>query len=232
MANRKKFNMEMGAYLRSRRREEEDRGEIQEFRARKQRSQEQVPDMRPGEVHVEYERPGFFRRLFSGKRREVIERSEDLTPEEKQKLMEMEAKVEGIEDQMDEIEDMEEDLEVQRESLISRILKGIGFKREPGEDIDEYDEAEYLRKDASGAVDDDVKEVLKIAHVWLEQLSPKKKAAFKESDDFNRYKNILVRYGLIRVRAEVKEEPKKEKAKTKEEKPEEKEAPKKKKQKK
>ncbi len=197
MANQKRFNLEMAAYIKERRRKQQELGE-QAFRIRvKPRAEEDLDleELEEGGVKLEYAKPGFLRRLFSFKRRQVIE-SEELSEEERRKLLELEGEIEGIEEEMEELEETEEELEEEREGLLEKLRAFLGFKTRE-EEFDEDLEEEVLRASKS-LVDEEVKEVLKITHSWLEKLSPKQKKAFKESEDFQRYKEFLVKYGLAK----------------------------------
>jgi len=237
MANQKKFNMDMEAYIRSRRREENHRGELA-VRIKRDKPEkpafvyDKVPDITSDSVHVEYDdiSPTFLSRLFSSKRREVVERaSDELTPEEKKKLLAMENKLEGIEAEIESVEEeketmdeIEDELQEERESLMDKLLSFLGLG---GRIEDDYEEIEDYNPAQVNLVDEDVKHVLKIAHKWIEKLSAKDKKAFKDSEDFERYKEILVRYGMIKssskqveaktevVTEEVKEKPKPKKKK-------------------
>lgn len=48
------------------------------------------------------------------------------------------------------------------------------------------------------ALGEDIKEVLKIQHKWLEKLSKKTIKEFRESDDYITYRTVLEKYNLIR----------------------------------
>jgi len=45
---------------------------------------------------------------------------------------------------------------------------------------------------------DEIKQVLKVLHKWLEELPPDKKEQFKRSEDFVKYKEALHKLGLIK----------------------------------
>ncbi len=51
---------------------------------------------------------------------------------------------------------------------------------------------------AQPAVDEDVKEVLKITFKWLKQMDPEQIEQIKRSPDFEKYKAVLDKYGLIK----------------------------------
>ena len=47
-------------------------------------------------------------------------------------------------------------------------------------------------------LDEDVKEVLKRLHIWIERLPNREMREFKISEDFELYKALLKKYGLIK----------------------------------
>lgn len=68
------------------------------------------------------------------------------------------------------------------------IMKWFGSK----------DEEEYEVVQTQPAVDEDVKEVLKITFKWLKRLDQETVEEFKSSSDFEKYKAVLDKYGLIK----------------------------------
>lgn len=197
----KSFNDEMEKYLEGLRKKSGDSGS--KFKLFKGYVDEEVPDMNDKEVHVEYKEPSFFRKLFRIKRKERIEdSSEDLSPEEMDKLESMEDEVEAIEEKEDELEEMEEELEERRESILQKIMFSLKLaKRKHDHELEEDFEE---REEQVHELEEDVKNVLKIAHSWLEKLPPRAKKEFKTSNDFEKYKGILEKYGLVKPKEEVK----------------------------
>jgi len=168
----------------------------------------EVPDMSNSEVHIEYKEPSFFRKLFAWRRQEKIsEAEEDLTEEQMAKLNSVEGEIEAIEEEETAIEEMEEELEEKRQGLLSRLWQNIKlFERRP---VDNYGEEDFSVSELTKnpVLDEDVKEVLKIAHSWIGHLSPVKKNAFKNSDDFVKYKEILMKYGLVKEKGDSMSQP-------------------------
>jgi len=68
------------------------------------------------------------------------------------------------------------------------IMKWFGSKEE-----DDYEVVE-----AAPVLDEDVKEVLKITFKWLKQMDPELIEEIKASEDFEKYKKLLDKYGLIK----------------------------------
>ncbi|MBU1198215.1 MAG: hypothetical protein KKF46_07390 [Nanoarchaeota archaeon] len=204
----KDFNKSLGNYIDKRRSYEGGSGKLFSFKfglkKNKRADEEVVPEIGPSEVHVEYKQPGFLSRLFKFRRgliNEAVE-SEDLTPAEMAKLRSMEDDIEDTEKEImekeheiRELRDDEEDLVEKREGILTTFFSKINiFSRRPTETVEIHDD-EYIDEPA---LDEDVVEVLKAMHKWIEQLTPAKKRSFKASKDFQLYKAVLEKYGLIR----------------------------------
>lgn len=101
------------------------------------------------------------------------------------------------ESEIEAIDDLEDGLEVRREGVLRRFFKRlrIGFR---GSSVDDegVDDFEYVEEE----VDDleDIKEVIKITHRWLEELPPEVIERFKRSSDFEKYKQVLKKLGMIK----------------------------------
>lgn len=161
-------------------------------------------------VEVEYKKPKLFPKLFSFRRGLIkeAERSEDLSPEEMAKLKGMEDDIEETEkeivekeEEVEEIKKEEEELVERREGMLTKFFDKINvFKRkrmEPAENepVEECEKEEPV-------LDQDVIEVIKIGHKWLNELPPGAKRRFKSSDDFQKYKEVLEKYGLVKEKKE------------------------------
>jgi len=62
---------------------------------------------------------------------------------------------------------------------------------------EEYDTMETVQVQEP-VLDEDVKEVLKITFKWLKQMDPDQVEDIKNSADFDKYKRVLDKYGLIK----------------------------------
>lgn len=91
------------------------------------------------------------------------------------------------------IDEMEDELENRRESVFRRFFKKLRRKNKHEIEDDGIYEAEEEEFDL-----DEIKEVIKITHKWLEQLPPETIERFKRSDDFQKYKKILKRLEMIK----------------------------------
>jgi hypothetical protein len=119
------------------------------------------------------------------KKRIPDEFEENLTEPQKEELKEME-------EEMEELKEAEEMIEEKQESVIKNFLRKLRlFKR-----VNEVEE-EVIGEDVP-IIDDEMKETLKMLHLWIEKLPPKTLKQFRDSEDFENYKQILDKYGLIK----------------------------------
>jgi len=229
--NQKTFNQDMGRYIDNIRKKDSTTDVLSKLKFLGGSFSEKVPELAEGEVHVEYKEPSIFRRMMRWRRKYKLgEIEEELPEKEKEELDELEAEIEALEEEESALEEMEEEFEERRGSLLSVLMRKINiFKPKHRNDFDEEAFAAEFEQEAmqTGAVDEDVKDVLKIAHIWLERLPDRAKRAFKGSEDFHKYKTILMKYGLVKekkmeeipvveIKEEVQEEaPKKEEKKKK-----------------
>ena len=125
-------------------------------------------------------KPGMSR-LFSRKR--VEERPMDVE------------KYEELEEELEDIEKKKlspEETEMRKEGVMKRFFKffSIGEKEVEEEMVDE--------EIAAPEIADDVKEVLKLSLKWIEMLPSHKLRDFKGSPDFEKYKEVLLKYNVAR----------------------------------
>ncbi len=194
--NQKAFNDDMDQYI-SKLRKKSPLALINKIPFLKT-TNEEVPEMLEGEIHIEYKEPSFIKKVLSWRRKlKLGSLKDDLSDKEKDQLEEIEGEIEAIEQEEEQLEEMEEELEEKRESLLSLLFRKINiFKKTRREE--EYLEEDFEEQTIQLDFDEDVKEVLKIVHTWIEKLSPKKKKEFKDSKDFEKYKDILLKYGLVK----------------------------------
>jgi hypothetical protein len=67
-----------------------------------------------------------------------------------------------------------------------------------GKKRQEDDDYEMVETAKPAQLDEDVKEVLKITFKWLKQMDPETVEEIKASSDFQKYKAVLDKYGLIK----------------------------------
>ena len=100
------------------------------------------------------------------------------------------------EEEVKEIKQKEEKLVEKREGLLTKFFEKVNvFKRKPMEAVQLHSN-EYEKEEP--VLDQEVIEVIKIAHKWLGELTPGKKRSFKASADFQKYKEVLEKYGLVK----------------------------------
>lgn len=118
------------------------------------------------------------------------EPKEEIGPEKGiEEAEELEEDYKELEEMEENVEELEDEIEEKKESIFRRLFDI--FKTEPKEEIIEEVQDEYT-------LNEDVKDALKILTGWLKQLPPEKLKRFKESEDFEKYKEILKKYNLIK----------------------------------
>ncbi|MBC8500861.1 MAG: hypothetical protein ISS25_02295 [Nanoarchaeota archaeon] len=195
--DQKDFNKDMGRYLESIRKKKSVpiASRVKFLRGL---MEEEVPELQENQVHVEYEEPSLFRKIIRWRRRyKLRELEEELTEEEKENLEELEGEIEALEQEESELEAMEEEVEDRKGNLLTRLMQKINIFKAQHEDeyVEGFDEEEAMQ---ITQMDEDIKDVLKIAHTWVDKLPAKHKKEFKDSEDFEKYKTILMKYGLIK----------------------------------
>lgn len=189
----KTFNDDMQDYLDKLYGKKERFSDVKKKKKAEKIVHERVPEqVTEQEIFVEYDevKPGF-RDWFAGLFRRRIPSEEDLQDDlPAEKVQELET----MEDELEEVETEIETLEEKREGLLERFLnlmRGSRAKRRK-------EDAEELLEEVQTVIDEDVKETLKALHKWLERLPNRDMREFKVSDDFQKYKLVLEKYGLIK----------------------------------
>jgi len=78
----------------------------------------------------------------------------------------------------------------QEQPKVNIIMKWFSKKQED----DDYE----MAQPSQPVLDEDVKEVLKITFKWLKAMDPDQVDEIKASEDFEKYKRVLDKYGLIK----------------------------------
>lgn len=155
---------------------------------------QKVPDkISEEEVFVEYDdsSPSFrawLSGIFSSKKSRIPLDDDDVPVEQLPSRVRKELEAEEAE--LEKVDAEVEVLEERRESLITRFLATLRGARRVREADDVLEDVPML--------DEEVKEVLKRLHKWLEKLPNREMREFKVSDDFELYKQLLGKYGLIK----------------------------------
>lgn len=159
------------------------------------RSSEKVPDVHSTEsTVVETKRKSFFWWLFSSKHSsdEIEDAIDDFPADVKED-------VKAVEHQIEEVDAEVEDLEEEREGLLSRLFSVLFGKKESFDEEEvPLDEVDAQIADEHRKLRDETRATLKLIHKWISKLSPEQIDAFKRSPDFERYKELLKRYDLIK----------------------------------
>ncbi|MFH1175016.1 MAG: hypothetical protein V1725_07840 [archaeon] len=118
-------------------------------------------------------------------------------PYTQQTLKKEAEELDKTEEHMEELEeDVVEETEekTQQGNFITRLFQRFTAK----EDSVEVEEGVEVVDVAHEQLDEDVRLVLKLSYNWLSYLPKSKLDAFKESPDFEIYKEVLKKYGLIK----------------------------------
>jgi len=123
-------------------------------------------------------------------------RREDGAVQEVEVIDEPKDDIIDVAEQMDELDAQDEVME-QRESVIIGFFRKIGLvgENEVEEDIDPQVE---VVETTEPVLDEDIKMVLKMSYTWLSYLPRNKFERFKESEEFEIYKDVLQKYGLVK----------------------------------
>ena len=137
---------------------------------------------------------GFLKRARSWWNRKREQSSTDPIDVQEEELEEIERDIEDIDRE-------EEQLEEMREGLVTKFLKVLRLRREYKEEDDE----EMIEVDAEeegvkreGYDEELVTELVKIQHSWLDKLPKETMKAFKQSEDFDRYVELLEELGMAK----------------------------------
>jgi hypothetical protein len=105
--------------------------------------------------------------------------------------------VKKMDDDYQELDDVEMDEEETKKPEKKGGFKGF-FKKFKSDKpkIEEIDDDEPVH--AGDNLPDDVKEVLKISLKWIQELAPARLKDFKNSPDFEKFKEVLVKYKVAK----------------------------------
>jgi hypothetical protein len=204
----KDFNKELSGYIGKRRVKPWPFGRKTGIKKAQPKPAKQQLGEGVSEVEIESKQPGMLSRVFSFRRGLIkeAEKTEDLSPEEMAKLKGMEDDIEDTEEkiaekeeEMIEMKQEEEVLVEKRENMVSKFMSRINFLKKKQMEAEEQPAGTEKEEPV---LEEDVIEVIKIAHKWLGELTPGKKRGFKESEDFKKYKAVLQKYGIAKEKKE------------------------------
>lgn len=167
------FNRELVSYIRKKK-----------SKAKKKYS----PKAKEADVYYQEQKPSLWNKLFT-------KRMEAKMPREKvAEIKEIEEEIEETDQEIKEAEEIEKTAEIRKERLFSRL-----FRKMKGAD---KEKPEFPEEEAMPQLDEDVKDILKITFNWINKLPKAKLQEFKSSEDFEKYKVILMKYGLVKEKKE------------------------------
>lgn len=164
-------------------------------------SEEGVPNIDVTSSTVYGEKKSVWKNIFSRPKRSTADVLEEEIQEAHIKGPEQE-ELEEIAHEIDDIEDAEDSLEEKRENLLTRFFSTLfGRKKaEPSQEVEEISQEQIQQTvtQEEDALREETKQVLKNIHKWLSKLPPEQIDAFRRSPDFEQYKDVLERYGLVK----------------------------------
>ena len=107
---------------------------------------------------------------------------------------------EDIEHELHELEKEEERHHQKERGFFARLF-GKKPKEPTQEEIDALT-ANTHSEPEQPVLPEDAKEAIRTLHKWLEQLPQKRLEEFKNSEDFQHYKEVLTKYGMVRKKEE------------------------------
>ncbi len=105
----------------------------------------------------------------------------------------IEEEIKELDAEIEEAQEFEAEAKHERDGLFKRFLRSL-----KGDDKFNEDEEIIVGPPQVPTIDPEVAEVLKLSFKWISQLPPNKLSQFKESPDSTKYKNCLLKYGLVR----------------------------------
>lgn len=153
----------------------------------------QVPEIdTTGPTIIKRSEQSFFTRIFSGKKsQKELAREAQILEED----------VEPVAEEIEEIDEEIEELEQKRQGLMARFF-GFFFGSGPSGRDDEKAtddiDTTLVQRTTRDELQEQTREVLKITHKWISRLPPEHIHAFRNSEDFKKYKDCLQKYQLIK----------------------------------
>ena len=198
------FNSDLGSYL-DKRRGTSSTSFFKKVDAMipKKKQRDSVPNvsMTSATVYGE-EKKSFWSSLVTRKAR----RTSDVLEEEIEEAnipVKSKQELHDVAEEIDDIEAAEDELEVRRQGLLARFFANLFSSKQNKNSTDDFDED--LQEVNTGVAVDDARllkeqtaQVLKSLHRWLSKLPPEQIDAFRRSPEFEDYKDLLNKYGLVK----------------------------------
>ncbi|MBU1975503.1 MAG: hypothetical protein KKG59_03815 [Nanoarchaeota archaeon] len=170
------FNKDMDKYIKKRK---ESDGVTVNFNIRKKAETKKFDE----DLEEYGESKGFVSRIF--KKTESEELGDDI-----EQFQELEDELEEIETETDDF--TKEEIDQKKVSVMSKFFNF--FKSENQESMPDD---ENMGEDMV-LMDEEVKDVLKLALKWIEKLPKTRLREFKTSGDADKFKDVLIRYGIAK----------------------------------
>ncbi|MCF7871689.1 hypothetical protein K9L97_01525 [Candidatus Woesearchaeota archaeon] len=135
-------------------------------------------------------------KLFSFFQRR-IPNDEEIEMRAREREVENVRELENMQDDVEDIQAAEDAMELEREGIFKRFLKLLRLGGRS--DFPEEEEVlESVAEQKALELEESFKDTVKMLHKWLEMLPAEKMDQFKRSDDFQRYKEVLKKLGMIK----------------------------------
>ncbi len=117
---------------------------------------------------------------------------EEINSEDLKEMEDLKEEKEELEDEYFELEELEDEIEEKKESIFKKISRiFLSGEKEPREEVVEEVIEQYK-------LDEDIKDTFKILTNWIQKLPPVELKNFKKSEDFEKYKEVLKKYNMIK----------------------------------
>jgi len=144
-------------------------------------------------------RKGRFLFIFNRRSKTADKMDEEIEVHEKEFSQVEKQELESLSEEVREIDNEETLLDVEKQSAIARFFSMFFHKK--NKSIDDFEEISEDQVNAAVQEDtlkDETRIVLKALHKWISRLPPEQIEAFRRSPDFEMYKDLLEKYGLVR----------------------------------
>ncbi len=198
--NKKDFNADLDNYLSQR------RGESKSFFSKvdsffPKSASEKVPSVSSTSSTVYDDgskKQKRFLFIFKRRSRTADKMEEEMEIHEKELTPEEKAELQSLEEEVREVDTEETLLEVEKQSAIARFFGMLFGKRGMNDDFEEINEEQVESAVQEDTLKDETRVVLKALHKWISRLPPDQIEAFRRSQDFEMYKSLLEKYGLVK----------------------------------
>ena len=151
---------------------------------------EEYEELEDLEQEVKEEKNSFWSFLTQAFR--TKNRTDEISPEDLEEMEDLKEEKEELEEEYLELEEIEDEIEEKKESIFKKISNiFMAREKEACEEVIEEIAEQYT-------LNEDVKDAFKILTLWIQKLPPLELKNFKESEDFQKYKEVLKKYNMIK----------------------------------